>query len=204
MKVFTVPVGGLATNCHIAVDFEAGECIVIDPGAEGERIMETVSAHGATVRAIVLTHGHFDHTGAAGYVQSVTGAPVFVGEADSELLKDPGWMLPFVTKEGPDVGNLTVLREGDTVSFGGVSLQVIETPGHSRGSISLYCPGHLFSGDLLFHKGVGRTDLPGGNLSQLLSSIREKVLTLPESTAVHAGHGKATTVGYEKANNPFL
>ncbi len=204
MKVVTLSVGELSTNCHIVLDPKSCRCIVIDPGAEGQYIAARISEMGGTLRAIVLTHGHFDHTGAAGYLQKAAKVPVMVGEADAILLSDPGWMAPFFREVGPGVTDATILTEGDTVSFGEMCLKVLETPGHSPGSISLYCPGHLFSGDLIFRESVGRTDLPGGDPERLLDILNRRVMTLPSETRIYPGHGETTTVGHEKNHNPFL
>ncbi|MGI6642493.1 MAG: MBL fold metallo-hydrolase [Bacillota bacterium] len=204
MRVVTLPVGELSTNCYIVLDPESGKCIVIDPGAEGQRIAAKIREIGGNLHSIVLTHGHFDHTGAAGFLHIAAGVPVMVGAADARLLSDPGWMAPFIRHQGPRVTNATTIDHGDSVSFGRVSLKVLHTPGHSPGSISLYCPGHLFSGDLIFKEGVGRTDLPGGDAEQLLASLTTKVMILPPETCVYPGHGENTTVGHEQKHNPFL
>ncbi len=204
LEVLTLPVGELAANCYILWAPPSSECVVIDPGCQGALILEKVHDLGLTVKAIVLTHGHFDHTEAAGYLQENTDAPVLIGRADRQLLWEPGWMSPYVDDSLPKVKNVTVIEEGDTVTFADMSMTVMETPGHSPGSISLYCPGYLFSGDLIFLRGVGRGDLPGGNARELSNSIHDKVMVLPPKTRIYPGHGRFTTVGYEKNHNPYI
>lgn len=211
LKVKRVIVGSLETNCYLVWDLEKGEGVVIDPGADGSRILSEISEHKLVVKAVLLTHAHFDHILACGEMSENTGAAIFVGEEDVSLLKDPGWMRPFIESEsrGSAVNvipedKIRVLKEGDTVQFGRSSLRVIETPGHTPGSLSYYGEGHLFCGDLLFRGSVGRTDLPGGNEEDLFRSITQKVLTLPDDTLIHPGHDGPTTIGREKQENPYL
>ncbi len=199
-----IPVGELAANCYILWAPPSSECVVIDPGAQGPLILENVLSLGLTIKSIVLTHGHFDHTEAAGFLQQSTNAQVLIGLADRKLLEEPGWMSPYIDDSLPKAENVSVLREGDTVKFGSITMEVIETPGHSPGSVSLYYPGHLFSGDVIFRSGVGRGDLPGGNAHKLMESIQNKVMTLPPETRIYPGHGRSTTVGREKNYNPYL
>ncbi len=199
MEVRTVEVGPLGTNCYILS--EAERCIVIDPGDEGERIL--AASEGASVQAILLTHGHFDHTQAAGYLQEKTDAPVFVGAGDRAILDDPGWMKQFLPSGSNAPTDVRILTEGDEVRLGASVLQVWETPGHSPGSLSFIAEGAAFCGDLVFREGVGRTDLPGGEPDRLFESV-DRVLELPGQTVIYPGHGPQTTVSHEKSANPFL
>ena len=209
MDIRTISVGALPTNCYILSS--GGSLVVIDPGDDGDRIMSELEKAGgdaAAVKAILLTHAHFDHTCAAGHLQEKTGAPVFVGEGDAALLSDPGWMKPLMPDGVKPIIDVRTLREGDSVSFGDASLTVWETPGHSPGSLTFLGAGpdaaHVaFCGDLIFRGGIGRTDLPGGDSSELGRSL-SRVMELPDDTVVHPGHGAATTVGRERADNPFL
>ncbi len=195
-------VGALATNCYIVVDGE--DCLVIDPGDRGPSILRKVKKLGASISGIVLTHGHFDHTGAAGYLREQTGAKVMIGEDDAGLLVDPGWMRPFMGSDFHPITDAVFLKSGDTVTCGTTEFIVYQTPGHSPGSVSLYTLGHLFSGDLIFMEGVGRADLPGGDPSKLAESLRRILSSLPDETKIYPGHGGFTTVAHEKAANPFL
>lgn len=201
MEVARIPVGSLETNCYIASS--GGKCVVLDPGGDAEEILRRVLAKGLEVEAILLTHGHFDHFLAAGRVQESTGAPVFVGEDDMPYLKDPGWMRQFIPSNLALPEDVRPLREGDSVSVGKESLSVMHTPGHSPGSCCFRASGVVFAGDLVFWRGVGRTDLPGGDPDILRRSI-QRVMALPGSTSVYPGHGPATSVDDEKSGNTFL
>ncbi len=221
MKVHRRVVGPLATNCYILQDEEAGKAVVIDPGGRGSSILDFIRKLGLSLESIVLTHGHVDHIVDAGVIQAGTGAPVMIAEGDKAFLEDPGWMKSFIGPSGMvPVKDSRTVKEGDIIDFGNSRLHVFETPGHSPGSISLYWPGSpasgsseaapksgpgvLFSGDLIFGLSVGRTDFPGGDMDQLLNSIRSKVLTLPDDTLIYPGHNAPTTVGKERTENPFL
>ena len=205
MKVERLVVGSLATNCYLVVDEKSKKGIIVDPGGDGPYILESIERFGIDPVAIILTHGHLDHTVEAGFIQKAKKVPVYVGAGDLELVRNPGWMKSFMdVEEVPEVKDLRPVKEGDTVTFGDVSLKVLETPGHSPGSISLYGEGHFFSGDLVFRRSIGRTDLPGGDETVLFNSIRNKVLTLPGDTLIHPGHDELTTVEEERKKNPFL
>lgn len=205
MSIVSFPVGPLETNCLIL--YEAGQAVVIDPGAgrKGglDRVFDFLEAHASTVAAVFCTHLHFDHvTGAAELAEAVQ-APIYGGEADRYLLDDKAaasWGFPPVPPF-----TFRALEEGEQV-FGPFTCRVLSTPGHTPGSFSLYVPAEraLFSGDLLFRRSVGRTDLPGGDAAALRASIRSKVLTLPPETTVYPGHGLTTTVGAEAVHNPYL
>ncbi len=204
VNVTRLIVGPLATNCYIVKDPRSPHCLIIDPGGDGDKILNKVAELKGQVRGTVLTHGHFDHWLAAGKVQRVTGVPLWIGEEDLGLLEDSGWMSPFMPEDTPSLTEVKTLKDGDTLTCGSFSLSIVHTPGHSPGSICLYTPGHLFSGDLIFKEGVGRTDLPGGDSSKLFHSISEAVMTLPDQTKIYPGHGSLTTVRHERASNPFF
>lgn len=204
MKVTRLIVGPLATNCYIVKDPLSPDCLIIDPGSDGEDILKKVRDLEGIVRGIVLTHGHFDHWLAAGIVQRSAAVPVWMGQRDIGLLTDSGWMNPFMSQDSPSPTGISPLEDGDNVKCGSVSLKAIHTPGHSPGSICLYTPGHLFSGDLIFKEGVGRTDLPGGDSHELFGSIARSVMSLPDETRIYPGHGSLTTVRHERTANPFL
>jgi glyoxylase-like metal-dependent hydrolase (beta-lactamase superfamily II) len=199
MDVKVIEVGPLATNCYVLT---AGDrCLVIDPGDEADRILAALD--GFKVQAILLTHGHFDHTSAAAYLQEKTAAPVFVGAPDRALLDDPGWMKQFMSTDAGTISDVRTLAEGDKVQLGETVLEVWETPGHSAGSLSFISnEAQGFCGDLIFREGVGRTDLPGGDPDRLFESV-DRVLKLPGKTAIYPGHGPRTTVAHENAANPF-
>jgi hydroxyacylglutathione hydrolase len=203
--VRTLAVGELATNCHIVGSETTLEAIVIDPGGDADRILAELRRLHLRVTLIVDTHGHFDHTLANGSLKEATGAPLRIHQADAEMLTDPMKGLSFWagnSKPGPAADGY--LRDGDVVCAGEVRLEVLHTPGHSPGSISLSTAGALFSGDALFQGSIGRTDFPGGDYQTLIRSIRTRLLTLPDETKVYTGHGPNTTIGEERRGNPFL
>lgn len=206
LAVRTLVVGPLQTNCYLVSCEETREAIVIDPGGDAARILRAVAEDGLALRLIVATHAHFDHVMANADLQKASGAPIGVGRADAEELTKPVRIfgLPMLGAPSPAADRL--LDDGDEVVVGTEALRVLCTPGHSTGGISLYyAPQPLvFSGDVLFRMGIGRTDLPGGDFDTLARSIRSRLYTLPDDTIVYPGHGPATTIGEEKAGNPFV
>jgi hydroxyacylglutathione hydrolase len=223
-----LPVGMLQCNCSILGDPETHEAIVVDPGDEVERIVEILGRHKLKVLAIVSTHTHIDHVGGLAALHRITGAPVFMHQADLELYRkldmQAQW-LRVATPELTDVGQF--LREGDAVKWGGYEARVIHTPGHTPGSLCLYIPARdesksrdaaaarsaignggddsrLIAGDTLFAGSIGRTDLWGGSFPEIMKSLHTKVMALPDETLVLPGHGEATTIGEERQSNPFL
>lgn len=203
LNIERITVGALGTNCYI-VNLESPDCVVIDPADEAEKILTRVKELGLNVKAVILTHGHFDHTAGAGKIQKDTGAPVYIASGDADLLVNPGWMTKIAPPIKLKIDEVVQVKDGDQIVCGDLQLKIFETPGHSEGSISIYSPGYLFCGDLLFRGSVGRTDLPGGNWDVLLCSLREKILTLPDDTKVFPGHGPQTTIGKERLANPFI
>ena len=219
-----LPVGMLQCNCSILGDPETREAIVLDPGDEVERILAILRKHDLKVRAILSTHTHIDHVGGLAKLHAATGAPVLIHEEDLELyrhLDQQAKWLGVPTPATTKVDNF--LREGDSVRWGAYEARVLHTPGHTKGSISLYMPRDpapeeqvaasprsarenpwLFAGDTLFAGSIGRTDLWGGSFSEIMESIQEKLLVLPDETIVYPGHGPATTIADERASNPFL
>jgi hydroxyacylglutathione hydrolase len=200
-------VGALQTNCYIVGDEASGEGIVIDPGGDADVILEAVRRLKLKIKLVVDTHGHFDHIMANKEVVEATAAPLAIHPDDAAMLTNPLRSFAFLggsLRPGPAA--TVSLTEGSTVEIGSAKLQVLHTPGHSPGSISLWCPEQkvVFSGDALFNMGIGRTDFPGGSMRVLLQSIRDKLFTLPDDTAVYSGHGPQTTIGFERKHNPFL
>ncbi len=203
MKVRRLTVGPLETNCWLVADDEGAPVLVIDPAGEAERIIQEVD--GREVVGVVLTHGHFDHLGAAGELVEATGAPLLVHAADAPQVSSSvanGARFFGFDMEAPEPDG--TLEEGASLAVGSVELEVLHTPGHTPGGISLLGEGHLFSGDLVFAGSVGRTDFPGGDAGALERSIAEKVAPLPDETVIHPGHGPDTTVGRERRVNPFF
>jgi glyoxylase-like metal-dependent hydrolase (beta-lactamase superfamily II) len=203
--VDTLIVGDLEMNCYLFGSVATHEAVIIDPGADADFIMEAVRERKAVVKAIILTHGHFDHIGALEEVRKEYACPVMIHRDDADALTNPMINLSALTGEPIDCAAAErILNGGDRIDVGDVTLEVIHTPGHTRGGICLKCGSVLFAGDVLFNSGIGRTDLPGGSHHQLERSIMDKLYTLPDDTLVLPGHGEATTVGYEKQTNPYV
>ncbi len=197
-------VGAMDSNCYIIGD--QGEGIVVDPGAEAKRILKAIDNLGLKIKCIVLTHGHIDHIGALAEVQEATGAEVCIHAEDAQQLTDASKNLSIYV--GPKFSVKAadrLLQDGDIIQVGGLEVEVIHTPGHTRGGITLKCGNDLLiTGDTLFAGSVGRSDFPGGSHSQLIASIKNKLLNFPDETVVYPGHGPASTIEEEKKHNPFL
>jgi len=203
----TLEVTGFFTNCYLVACEETGEAAVIDPGGEAERILKAVAERQLKVRYIINTHGHIDHVGANARVKEATGAQILIHAADAPYLLDERRNLLLYLPEAR--GSLApadrTLEEGEVISLGTtVRLTVLHTPGHTPGGICLVGDGLIFTGDTLFAGSIGRTDLPGGSYAELLRSIREKLLVYPDETIIYPGHGPSSTLGAERATNPFL
>jgi hydroxyacylglutathione hydrolase len=202
-----LPVGVLQCNCSIFGDEETKEAIVIDPGDDLTKILEILAKHALKVKAIVITHAHIDHIGGAEKLRSQTGAPVWMNSADEVIAMSLPLQAAWIGMRVPKNPGVDVpAREGETVSAGTTEFRIIETPGHTPGSISLYIPAQhkLVAGDTLFRDSIGRTDLPGGSSKKIIQSIREKLFKLPDETLVIPGHGMNTTIEREKRLNPFV
>jgi len=208
----SIPVGAFQCNCVILGDETSRDAVVLDPGDEIERIAEILDHHHLTLRRTIHTHGHLDHIGAAGALKRARGATAHIHRGDLPLWRafpEHAAAFGMAAEALPEPDGFLV--HGDRIAFGARSLEVIETPGHTPGSICLRLdvperPAEpiVFTGDTLFWKGIGRTDLWGGNYRQLLDSIRERVFALPDDALVHPGHGPATSIHDEKRGNPFI
>ena len=192
VKMFTV--GMLAANCFLVADAQTREAIIIDPGfdseSEAKTIINEIERNEFEVKYIINTHGHPDHTGGNQTMKDYTKAPILIHEYDAPLLKNP----PADRK----------LHDGDLIDAGNIKLKVIHTPGHSKGSVILLGSDVVFSGDTLFAGSIGRYDLPGGSLDELINSLKNSLLTLPDHVKVYPGHGPVSTIGEERRYNPFL
>lgn len=179
---------------------------MIDPGEEAERILAEINNLGLTIKYILNTHAHFDHILANGPLVNATGAPLAIHPLDLPLLRQNGGAGLFGLDASPGPEPDLLLAEGDTLSFGTHTFQVLFTPGHTLGHVSFYeaNAGIIFDGDVLFAGGIGRTDLPGGDYETLIASINDKLMVLPDETVVCSGHGPVTTIGRERAGNPWL
>ena len=206
MQIITLPVGLIQTNCYIVGCPESGEGVVIDPGGHPERILAEIERLGLNIRYVLNTHAHFDHTDANGAIVKATGAPLALHPGDRALLAASGGAAFFGLQTTPSPPPDLDLHDGDELEVGSLRFQVLHTPGHTPGHVCFYEPreGVLFDGDVLFYRGVGRTDLPGGSWQQLLDSIQRRLFILPDETVVYSGHGPATTIGDEKRHNSWL
>ena len=204
MERTTVQVGGFEVNCSILS--ENGKAWIVDPGQEGARIAGLLRERQLAPAAILLTHAHFDHIGGIPALrQAFPGLPVYVHENDKAVIGHPMNRLPPEYPPVGKIGGLETLTCGGTTDVAGLSVEVIETPGHTPGGVCYHFPSEklLLSGDTLFAGSVGRTDLPGGDMATLMESLR-KLTVLPDDTTVIPGHGMFTTIGQEKRGNPFL
>jgi len=202
-----LPVGMLQCNCSVFGDEQSREALVVDPGDDISRVLDIVRRHGLTVKAIVITHAHIDHIGGAQKLKQATGAPVYMNPNDHELQKMLDTQAAWLGMPSPEAVEIDApARDGDRLVVGTAEFHVLHTPGHTQGSISLWIPaeGKLVAGDTLFRDSIGRTDLPGGDGRQILRSIHDKLMPLPDETAVFPGHGDSTTIGREKQFNYFL
>jgi hydroxyacylglutathione hydrolase len=200
-------VGPLRCNCSILGDETSLEAIVVDPGDDIPTILSVLDKHNLTVKQIIITHAHIDHIAGAQRLKRVTGAPILYNQNDLPLVEmmdmQAGWLgIPTPEVLPPD----DTLDDGKRIAIVGLSGFILHTPGHTQGSVCLYLPDQslLLAGDTLFAGSVGRTDLPGGNTKQLIASINNRLLTLPDDVTVIPGHGPKTTIAEEKETNPFL
>jgi glyoxylase-like metal-dependent hydrolase (beta-lactamase superfamily II) len=198
-------VGELQINCYLFGCLATREAVIIDPGGDAALIEDKVAERQAVVKEVLLTHGHFDHIGALTEIRNHYGCPVSIHADEASAITNPMINLSALTG-GSIVSRAAerVLEDGDHVPVGNLTLDVLHTPGHTRGSICLVHDKLLFSGDTLFNSGIGRTDLPGGNMTELERSIITRIYSLPDDTMVLPGHGDATSVGFEKKHNPYV
>jgi len=198
-------VGPLMANCFICGCSKTKEAVVIDPGGDANTILLSLADSKLKAKYIINTHGHFDHVSANGKMKDATGADILIHPLDAPMLEKLSSNAAFfgVSVENSPPCDQT-LEEGDTVSFGDITLKVIHTPGHTPGGISLYTNGVVFVGDTLFAGSIGRTDFPGGDFSTLISSIKTKLFKMEDDIRVFSGHGPETSIGTEKRHNPFV
>ena len=204
MNILCMPVGPLQANCYIVWD-DASHACAVDPGGEPERIAQRLTKEGLTLEAILVTHGHFDHVEGVKGLAEATKATVYCSSlvrpalTGAEGCSATGWPIP-----GVDGAAVKTVADGDELSVGALTVKVIGTPGHTPGDLTYDIEGHLFPGDLIFFRSVGRTDFPGGDFAVLLRSVGKIAASYPPETHIHPGHMQGTTLGAELAHNPFL
>ncbi|MEN6412594.1 MAG: MBL fold metallo-hydrolase [Veillonellales bacterium] len=206
MKVIKLQVGYIGTNCYIAYCEKTLQAAIIDPGGNAEEISAALNRNRLSVAYIINTHGHADHILANDTLRQATGAPVLIHQQDADMLTNAQRNLSmFISGSSVAVQPADrLLAEGELIHVGSFTFKVLYTPGHTPGGISLLTEDVVFCGDTLFAESVGRTDFPGGSYSQLIASIKEKLLVLPDEIKVLPGHGPATTIGWERKMNSFI
>ena len=200
MKILTIPVGQLMTNCYLVCDEQAKVCAVVDPGDEAGRIIAAVEQSGCEVRYVLLTHGHYDHfTGLSGLLEKYD-VPVYIHPADAEVSTSSPWSLKFPRL---DDAHQRWYGEGDTLTLGSLIIHVLSTPGHSRGSVCLVVENAILAGDTLFYGSCGRTDFPGGDYKEMLLSLA-RLARLEGNYTVYPGHDRSTDLDHERRMNPYM
>jgi glyoxylase-like metal-dependent hydrolase (beta-lactamase superfamily II) len=199
VKLRKLTVGVYAANCYILSDEDTDECVVIDPGADLEDVINAIDDSKCKVKYILLTHGHADHTGASEQVRSRYNAPIGINKSDYAMMQKKEIMYGTMSKE-PDI----YFKDNQIFEIGNMKLNVIFTPGHTPGGVSFFVKDLVFTGDTLFQGSVGRTDFPGGDFNAIIDSVKNRLMALPDDTKVLPGHGLKSSIGKEKIYNPFL
>lgn len=205
-KIDSRILGMVGTNCYLLCNMDIKECVLIDPADSQDEISRMIDESGCSLKGILLTHGHFDHIMAADAVRDKYGVKVYASCDEKNTLEQPHIYLGEAYGLKLSVKADVWHKDGEILKLAGFDIEALHTPGHTEGGSCYYIReiGVLFSGDTLFCGSVGRTDFPGGSMSEIVRSIKEKVMVLPDDTKVYPGHGEGTSVGYERENNPFL
>ena len=205
MLLKRIEAGVYAVNCYILSCEKTKKTAIIDPGGDAEDIIQYIDRNELDLSFILLTHAHGDHIGGIPGIRNVKNVPVLIHEMDSEMLKNKAKNLSSIIGGQPvEVVSERLLKDGDIIELGELKLEIIHTPGHSLGSISIKVKDRIFTGDTLFASSIGRTDLEGGSFEQIIKSIKEKLLIYEDSTQILPGHGTSSTIGKERNTNPFL
>ena len=205
MKLYRMPLGAFATNCYIVIDESNQHCLVVDPGSEGNCLVEFLKEKGLQPEAVILTHGHGDHIGGVQAVVDEFKVPIYINKGDEEYLTNGELNLSSTYGQPVKVtGDVRLIKEADVISLGDHTFTVIETPGHTPGGVCFYGEGLVLAGDTLFQESIGRTDFPRSSYEDLIDAVRTKLFALPDETVVYPGHGPETTIGHEKIYNPFV
>ena len=205
MKIERLPVGIYAANCYLVYCDDTKDALVIDPGGDSDEILDRIENLGLRVKYIILTHGHGDHIGGLLDVKNKTGAPILIHEKDEEYLKDSKKNLSSMMSLGNvELEADRLLKDGDKLTLGKNTVEIIYTPGHTPGGISIKIDNCIFTGDTLFAGSIGRTDFAGGSYEEIIHSVNERLIIYPDDTTIYPGHGPSSTIGKEKDSNPFV
>ncbi len=206
LKIGKITLGSCQTNCYFVYEEGRKDVLFFDPADRGDYLYEALKDKGFSVKAILLTHGHFDHIWGVERLKELSGAKVYAMEAEKELCEEPSFNISAMAGRACSITPDELLLDGQELTLDGYHLKVIATPGHTAGGACYYFEEDkiLISGDTLFEESVGRTDFPTGSMSTLVRSIKEKLLVLPDDVKVYPGHGDATSIGHEREYNPFL
>lgn len=205
MKVIRIPVGIYAANCYIVYSESTKDGIVVDPGGDVDDILKIVEENNLKIKYIVLTHGHADHIGGVIGLRNALNIPVMIHECDGEILVDGNKNLSNIMAMGTiEINSDILIKGGEIIEFGDLNAEIIHTPGHTFGGISIKIEDSIITGDTLFAGSIGRTDLLGGDYNTIIDSIKNKIMVYPDETIVYPGHGPSSTIGKERVLNPFL
>ena len=198
LNIKTVPAGIYEANCYILVDEDKKECVVIDEGGDASIIESAIESMGGKPKYLLLTHGHFDHVGGVEEICNKYNIPFYISKVDEEYMEKDNSVFGSLPKAS------AYLKEGDIIKLGSYEIKVIETPGHTKGGLCFFVDNKVFTGDTLFQGSIGRTDFPGGNMTEIINSIKTKLLPLGDDVQVYPGHGPSSTIKFEKMRNPYL
>ena len=206
IEIKSMTLGMVATNCYLIINKETKEALLIDPADNALRISNVIEENGCTLKAILLTHGHFDHIMALNELKKRYNVPVYAHEEEEDVLKQSSLNMSGMIGQIYTTQADIYVKDGEHLKLAGLDIIVLHTPGHTKGGVCYYLPEEkvLMSGDTLFHCSIGRTDFPTGSMSQLVRSVKEQLFVLPDDVQVYPGHDSVTSIGYEKQYNPFF